>query len=230
MDQYEHLPTRCKPVLIALGAVIVLDIANAFSGVAEVRLLGRLIDGEVLSPASLEASDSRVVLLGLLQGVAYLVAAVLFIRWFHRAYRNLDVLGSRRRHGTGWAIGGWFVPILALFRPKQIMNDIWRGTEPAPGAGSAGAAPLLLLWWLGFLLATTTSQIVVRSTVVEDGTMEQLRRADLAFIGCDVLDAAVAILAILVVRRTTDRMEAYARNRAAAPPPASFGPPLAPAT
>jgi uncharacterized protein DUF4328 len=229
MDRYEHLTNRCKPLLIALGVVIVLDVANALSGVAEVRLLGRLIDGEVLSPASLEASDSRVVLLGFLQGVAYLVAAVLFIRWFHRAYRNLDVLGSQRRHGTGWAIGGWFVPILALFRPKQIMNDIWRGTKPAPGAG--GAEPMLMVWWLGFLLSAAVTNFAFRIAFTENETAEQLRRSGTAYIASDLLDAAVAILAIIVVRRTTDRMEAYARNRAVAPPPpTSFAPPLAPAT
>ena len=119
-QSYEDLTDRRKAVAIALGAVIVLDLANLLSEAAEIRLLNRLIGGEVLSPASLEASDSRVALLGLLRFVAYVAAAVLFIRWFHRAYRNLDALGSHRRHGTGWAIGGSPPPPPTSFGPPLV--------------------------------------------------------------------------------------------------------------
>jgi hypothetical protein len=223
---YEPLTDRGKATRIALGAVIVLGLANALSEMAEIRLLGRVIDGEVLSPASLEANDSRVALLGVLQFVAYIAAAVLFIRWFHRAYRNLDALGSHRRHGTGWAIGGWFVPILSLFRPKQIIDDIWWGTKRP--TDTATSAPLLMVWWVGFVVSQTVANVIVRITFPEDGTAEQLQRSDYAWIVSDLLDCAAAVLAILVVRRTTDRMEAFAREPAE-PPSSSFGPPMVPA-
>lgn len=228
-QSYEHLTDRGKAARIALGAVIVLAAANALSELAEIRLLGRLIDGEVVSPASLDANDSRAALLGGLQGLAYLAAAILFIRWFHRAYRNLDALGSHRRHGTGWAIGGWFVPILAWFRPKQILDDIWSGTK-RPADATTSAPPLLMIWWVGWVVSQAISNVVFRLTFSEDGTAEQLQRNDYAWIGSDLLDCAVGVLAIVVVRRTTDRMEAAAREPAE--PPAistSFGPPVAPA-
>ena len=61
-----------------------------------------------------------------MDGTVFIATGVFFLFWFHRAYRNLPALGGDRRYGTGWAIGSWFVPFLNAWRPKQIVNDIWR--------------------------------------------------------------------------------------------------------
>lgn len=84
--------------------------------------------------------------------------AVVFLVWFHRAYWNLTRLGIRHlRYGSGWAIGAWFVPILNLFRPKGIADDIWRGSDVSlPGMSPLPAkrAPLTFtLWWTTFILS-----------------------------------------------------------------------------
>ena len=86
-----------------------------------------------------------------------------------------------------------------------------------------------MIWWVGFVLSQTIANLAFRLTLSEDGTAEQLQRNDYAWIGSDLLDCAVGVLAILVVRRTTDRMEAAAREPAE-PPSASFAPPIAAAT
>ena len=207
---YESLTGRRKAAVIALAAVIVLDLANVISGWAEIGLLERIIDGETVSAGEADASDARVAALAVLQLLAYITTAVLFIRWFHRAYRNLETLGAPRRHGTGWAIGGWFVPILSLFRPKQIANDIWWGTTPA--SEDRNRSGLLLVWWLGFILSTVVGQIAFRATLAGDAP-EDIQSADYAYLLSDSLDAVVGVLAILVVLRVTERMEAAAEAR-----------------
>ncbi len=74
-------------------------------------------------------------------------------RGFLRAYANGPALGLHDpRFGKGWAIGAWFVPILNLFRPKQIANDIWRGSDSALPAHASDSwynrpTPVLLAWW-----------------------------------------------------------------------------------
>ena len=63
--------------------------------------------------------------------VATLISMVVFIRWFPQAHRNAAALDPETvRYGTRWAIWSWFVPILSLFRPKQMANDIWRAGAP----------------------------------------------------------------------------------------------------
>lgn len=81
--------------------------------------------------------------------VAHAVAAICFIVWFFNAYKNLEIAGVPLRYTRGWAIGAWFVPFLSLVRPKQIADDVWRGSN----AGAADAArdvrvtPTLHWWW-----------------------------------------------------------------------------------
>ena len=82
--------------------------------------------------------------MGWVQRTLWFAGAIVFIMWLYRAYQNVDATDpGRRRYGYGWAISGWFVPILNFWRPKQIVNDIWRaGQNP----GDPGF--LLIAWWL----------------------------------------------------------------------------------
>lgn len=88
--------------------------------------------------------------------VASLVTTACFLVWFFAAYKNLELIGTSLRFTRGWAIGSWFVPFLNLVRPKQIANDIWRGSQPGSGdGGSLQDRPVtaLLHWWWGLYLA-----------------------------------------------------------------------------
>ncbi len=129
--RYEPLAERAKVAVAVLAVIIVADLVALWSGVLELRLLDRLIAGETVSDSEATSNDNRQSLVGIAQLVLYILGAVVFIRWLHRAYRNVDAVDpAERHHGTGWAIGGWFVPVLTLWRPKQIVNDVWRAATP----------------------------------------------------------------------------------------------------
>lgn len=165
-----------------------------------------------------------------------LVSAGLFIAWFFQAYKNLRRLGvANMRYGNGWAIGAWFVPILGLWRPKQIANDIWRGSEPGTEASSGWRAvpvPSFVHWWWGLFLAqgfllyfgqeTTRSgynQLRVFGGLTEG--FSQIKTGTTV----DVIGSLVALggiaLAIHLVNQVTARQE---HLRATAPPAAYYPP------
>ena len=99
------------------------------------------------------------------QFAAYLAAAIAFIVWFRRAYRNTAGLGATgMRYKPGWSTGAWFVPILNLFRPKQISNDIWRASDPelprqATGWQGNEVHALIHWWWAIWIVAGFFSNI-----------------------------------------------------------------------
>jgi hypothetical protein len=62
-----------------------------------------------------------------------------FVWWFQRAYRNL----VKREIHPAWAYVGWFVPIVSLWKPKQIANRIWRKTFTERLGGA------IQWWWFG---------------------------------------------------------------------------------
>jgi hypothetical protein len=143
------------------------------------------------------------------------VTAVLFIRWFKLAYEQVDDLGGRRRYSPRWAIWGWFVPILGLWRPKQLANDI----SHAGGETDRGVSTLLNAWWVAFLLSTWASQVALR-LVWRAETTEELRRAAVGYVVADSVDVVAAVLALLVVRALTTRLVGAAA-RVPEPEPAS---------
>jgi hypothetical protein len=133
--------------LIVSGA----NYENKLSNLTQSSGFGTLITGKEV----IDARDSYKT--ALLVAIAIqLVASLAFLPWFHRAYRNVERAGGRLRFTTGWAIGAWFVPILNLWRPKQIANDIWRSSQLDRGLASENwhsrpVSGLLHWWWVLYL-------------------------------------------------------------------------------
>jgi Domain of unknown function (DUF4328) len=152
----------------------------------------------------------------------YLATGVMFIIWFRRAYRNLVAWGTEGlRFEAGWTVGGWLVPFLNLVRPKQIMNDLWRATDPKlpvqPGiAWKQVRVPLLVhAWWLLFLLSVAVG-IVASNLGGEASTLEHVRSASVVRLLGDVLILPAAVLACLVVSQITQRQWGHAEQRSSA--------------
>lgn len=169
-----------------------------------------------MSEAEAIAGDDRQSMIGIFQIGAYVAGAIVFIRWLHGAYRNVDVVARpERRYGHGWAIGAWFVPILNFWRPKQIVNDVWR----AGGRSAEDTEPgwLPLLWWTAFIVAGVADRAAGR--LWDDEALDALRDGTIAIMVSDGLDIVAAILAILVVRAATDRLDGSAAAKATPPEP-----------
>jgi Domain of unknown function (DUF4328)/Septum formation len=160
------------------------------------------------------ASDERLAAGGAALLATFLVSTILWLLWFHRAYRNVESFGSvAMRYGTGWAVGAWFVPILNLFRPKQIANDIWRGTEPEPPEGRAWTeprvAPLVHWWWAAWLVANLLGNLSFR-LITDAQTLDAERTAVAVDIIAGISFVVASVLALLFVRAVTEREAARA--------------------
>ena len=124
---YEPLSGRAKWAQRALIAVALVNAVGAVSAFAAYKLYQR----DLVTQDDLDTTDLREGLIAGLTLIATVVTIVLFIRWFRRAYRNLPALGAEPlRFKSWWTIGGWFIPIANLFRPKEMANDIWRASDP----------------------------------------------------------------------------------------------------
>jgi hypothetical protein len=158
--------------------------------------------------------------------------AVGFLVWWYRAYRNLPgITGRSLRFGRGWAIGAWFVPILSLWRPKQIGNDIWRGGDPeAPGNAawtSLPVSPLVNWWWAIYLLSSfiggvaggllsgdpvlsnsvTSPDLIPVANPPSHTDLVQEHSAAITLAFSNVIDIGSAVLAVLFVKGATERQD-----------------------
>jgi Domain of unknown function (DUF4328)/Septum formation len=158
------------------------------------------------------ASDERLVAGGAALLATFVVSTILWLLWFHRAYRNVESFGSvDERYSSRWAVGAWFVPIANLFVPKQIANDIWRGTDrqPHPGFAEPPVAPLVHWWWAAWLVANLLGNLSFR--LIDDArTLDAERTAVAVDIAAGISFVVAGVLALRFVRAVTEREAACA--------------------
>ena len=218
-EGYEPLQGRQRAVVAVFALIVLVDLVAVWSSIAELNLVDRIESGALVEDSEIDANDARQGSMGLVQLALYIAGAVVFIRWLRAAYRNADVVApGLRRYGHGWAIGGWFVPILAAWRPKQILNDVWRAGSASPSADERPPV-LLLAWWLSWLAGTLLSQAAGRAGVSQD-SLDELRTVDILYIVSDSWDAVVALMAVAVVLHITRRLEGKAAAGGAPQPEA----------
>jgi hypothetical protein len=208
----ESRASWAKGLLVLAGLVDALAIVT---GVASYRLADRAASGKATFE-QFNAAEARHDLVILVQMGVYVVAAIVFIRWFHRAYANLPAIGIEgRAHSTGWAIGAWFVPIISLIWPKNMADEIWRGSDPSlePDHGRdwrRGKVPLYFgAWWLAFLASTFLvgggSELWGSAQTYSD-----IKFAAALELAGNAFGVVSGVLAYVVVDRTSERQQARA--------------------
>lgn len=92
---------------------------------------------------------------------------ILMIVWTHTGYRNLKFLEiSDPPRTTGWAIGGWFIPVVNVFLAKHIINKIWRATGPKAlesNKNKRGSERFFTVGWILFFVAFSLSIYTLRN-------------------------------------------------------------------
>ena len=214
---YEPISGPAKWAERSLIALVVLNVFGTVSAFFAYQLYGR----DLITQDDLDRTDLREGLVALLTFVVYIGVVVFFIRWFRRSYRNLPALGATGlRYRSGWTIGSWFIPIVGLILPKKLANDIWRASDPdrRPDQGNlwlGSATPPLYQWWWGFFVVSSLlDNAAFRADLAADD-IDGYRRAAAVAIASDLFDIVAAVLAVLVIRRTTSRQEARAARLAA---------------
>jgi hypothetical protein len=124
-----------------------------------------------------------------------------FITWFFRARRAAEGYNERLlRFGTGWAIGAWITPVLNLWRPPQMVNDVLNALETPPRSWHARkrAYPLVAAWWT-VLMAGRCAGLAEPDLT----TISKVRLASYLGAAASVLTVAGAVLGMIVVGRVT---------------------------
>jgi Protein kinase domain/Domain of unknown function (DUF4328) len=219
-----YLPLRrpARRVRLALGVSILLALASAAANLGHTQAARELAGG---------GTGDLYLWIGAVQAAWFLVTAGLWLAWFRRAYLNLPALGARRlRFRPWWAVGAWLVPVFSLFRPKQVLNDIWRASDPGlpPEQGDTWrrrpVAELLGWWWLSFLASVLVRSITTEAVHAAADLMllgllpEQFERFQPSAgmqVLADLLTVLCGLLALRVVRRTTARQQERATRLAA---------------
>jgi len=127
---------RSQNAILLIWIALAMNCISLVSSYFQYDLLQTAANGGEISAEAVTSNDNREQAIGIIQIIVFVVSAITFIQWFRRAYFNLHLRVNRLSQTEGWAAGCWFVPIVNLFRPYQIMKEMFQATPPA-GASSS---------------------------------------------------------------------------------------------
>ncbi|MFF7458656.1 DUF4328 domain-containing protein [Kitasatospora sp. NPDC008115] len=139
----------------------------------------------------------------------FLATVVVFVVWFHRIRENAELLvPNGHRHGSGWAVGAWFTPVVGLWFPWQLTVDCWRASAPldAEGRRRTPSEKVVAVWWATWIGSLVVGRIASSMTRQVDPPLDGLgglRDAIRVEAAGSALRLVAAVAAIMVVNRLT---------------------------
>ena len=213
-----------------LGILGLLMIASFISTIAEINLLEKVEDGEFISEAELASNDNRQTAIGGLYLLAFILTVVAVCLWIHRASENLRSLGvAAQRFSPGWAVGWWFIPIMHLFRPYQVVKELWEASyledayaDPIRRSSSIPTSSLLGWWWGAWIIGGIIGNVVLRGWFNAE-TAGELKLADQISLFSDALTFVTGLLFFALLHQITTMQDGKNRELERGPPPAILG-------
>ena len=203
MNKLKPNGQRAKNAIILIWIMLALDSISLISGYFQYDLLQMVANGNEISIEQANANDSREQIISLLYLIAYIISAITFIQWFRRAYYNLHLRVTNLSYPEGWAAGSWFIPILCLFRPYQIMRELHVETKAlltrkAVVINSNFTTSTLGVWWAFWLVNNAMGQFVFRYAQRAE-TIEELTISTLTSMATNIIGVLLALLTIKVI-------------------------------
>jgi len=208
MNQLRDNTARAKQIISIFWIMLGLTIVNMAAMAWRYFLLSDVqADPENVDMNMIEASDTLIIATNVAHLIIVILSIVFFIMWFRRAYYNLHMLPwHNARYTEGWAAGSWFLPIINLWWPYQIMMDIWRGTQNAlkERLGEPRSAAIVGWWWALHLITSIYGNISARiGWNAEEDIDSLLTSTKVDFVG-EILSIPAIIITIMLIQRTSN--------------------------
>jgi len=159
------------------------------------------------APAEIDEGTEKVIFYSLAYGLyvlSFLVSGFLVLRWIYRINQNARELAPDKPISPGWAVGWYFVPVLALWKPFQAMREAWQiSTDPANWR-TVAVPPLLRQWWGFWIVGNILDQVSARM-FLKSHSAGTTMTSDVLSIAGSAAAIVTALLLIRIVKELTQR-------------------------
>ena len=206
-------PIRTLSVLAMtmLGVWSLVAVFEVGVGLIRVVLLDRVqADPGSVDLSALTLNDALYVAGGVADSLVYVATGVVFVAWLIRARANAEAANfTRHKRSKPWLVLGWIVPVVNLWFPKQIVDDIWVAGDPATpldgvDVDRADKAGLVTAWWACWVISIGLTSMATRllwgAAEGAEG-LETMKVAATADVAACLLGTLAAGLAALIVRK-----------------------------
>ncbi len=191
---------------ILIGVVTVSTWATAWSDWYSYETVKRYAD----DPDRLAEADLISGSLGIVAALALLAAAAVFIVWLWRVRWNAEMFcRGEHRFTRGWVLGSWICPVVNLWYPKQVVDDIVAASDPRTPPQTAvlrdlPGTRLVWAWWLTWVAGLVSGNVVQRGILVAATEPGQLRTNVVLSTISALCTSAAAVLAMILIERIGD--------------------------
>jgi hypothetical protein len=193
---------RAEIAQLLVWTVMVLDIVSIFSSYLQYNLLISLQNNETISEQVINANDSREQVIAIGYLIIFIISSVTFILWFRRAYYNLNAR-IKCNQTEGWAAGSWFVPIISLYRPYQIMKEMWvestRIINTKSNSNTKSSTLIIGIWWTLWIVSNYIGSYILKTTFKAE-TIEDYINSTLADMTLSTLGIPLAIITVKMIK------------------------------
>lgn len=204
MEKMRPNGQRAKIAIMLIWTVLTIEIISILSDYLQYDLLQTVANGGQISNETATDNDLRQKIIAIIYLVTYIISGFTFIQWFRRAYYNLHLKAETLSFTEGWAAGCWFVPFISLYRPNQIMKELYVETKSLLTKKQENSTlnlntQFIRWWWALWLIASFLGQFVFRYSLNAE-SLEELTTATIASIIASIIGIPLAIITIKIIK------------------------------
>jgi len=213
-EAYHYLkdPTSLtNAVKISYWIVFFICIFGIISNIIQLDLINKFR----ITRAEAEANDTRQLIIFIIAIIAGLTNRVLFFMWVYRANLNCHGFNAQGMQFTpGWSVGWFFIPFANLFKPYQVIKEIWHvSDDPQEWEKNqySKSSTLPALWWGLWLLSgifSMVSYFVSRSI----HTRRELETSTVIAIIGDIIVLPIIMVFIALVKNIFERQDKLVKS------------------
>lgn len=205
LESFRSLTPWRHAAIVLVGITTALSAIGVLLGWNYAAALDGLANGTVTAEEAIIV-EGRFVIQSVLIALFWLASLVASIGWLYVAAKNAEIMRPGEcEHTPKWAIWGWFVPFLNLFRPVAMVQQVW--DQCRGGAKTWGGVPSLIRTWWGLLIVHFVLDRIATAQVRGAWAMEEVANAQRwgAVASAALVPAGVAF--VLVIHHVTARHE-----------------------
>lgn len=191
---------------ILIGVVTVMNWVTAWSDWHSYRTLRDFADDrDRLDEADLISGS-----LGIVAALALLAAAIVFIVWLWRVRWNAEMFcRGEHRFTRGWVLGSWICPVVNLWFPKWVVDDVVSASDPrtppmTPTLRGIPGTQLVWAWWLTWVVGLVLDNVAQRSVLDGAAKLSELRTNAVMSTISAASTTVAAVLAVILIRRVNE--------------------------
>lgn len=93
-------------------------------------------------------------IIGTISFIISIPIIIIVLVWFYRATKNINSFGAKYVNSPGMAVVWWFIPIMNLWKPHEVAQQIWRASNPeiklTEGTEwrKVPSSNIITIWWV----------------------------------------------------------------------------------